>query len=75
MAKSQNSFIKNLKVKKRLEKKKEKEEKRKARKENNLKGGELDDMIAYVDEHGNISSKPPEPPQSDIKDKNKTMRK
>jgi S-adenosylmethionine hydrolase len=62
MGRSQNSFIKNQKVKKKLQKKKEKEEKKQERKENNLKGGELDDMIAYVDEFGNIVDEKPEPP-------------
>ena len=59
MARSQNSFIKKQKEKKRLMKKKEKEERKKERKENNAKGGELSDMIAYVDEFGNITSEPP----------------
>lgn len=59
MSKSQNSFIKSQKAKKKLLKKKEKEERRKERQENNNKGGSLSDMIAYVDENGNISSEPP----------------
>lgn len=62
MGRSQNSFIKNQKVKKKLQKKKEKEEKKQERKENNLKGGDLDDMIAYVDEFGNIVDEKPEEP-------------
>ncbi|MFT6856679.1 MAG: hypothetical protein ACJA0X_002661, partial [Cyclobacteriaceae bacterium] len=62
MGRSQNSFIKNQKVKKKLQKKKEKEEKKQERKENNLKGGALDDMIAYVDEFGNIVDEKPEEP-------------
>ena len=41
-------------------KKKEKEERRKERKENNAKGGDLSDMMAYLDENGNIISEPPE---------------
>ena len=41
-------------------KKKEKEERRKERKENNAKGGDLSDMMAYLDENGNIVSTPPE---------------
>ncbi|MEP2023750.1 MAG: cold-shock protein [Reichenbachiella sp.] len=61
MSKSQNSFIKNQKAKKKMLKKKEKEERRKERQENNNKGGELSDMMAYVDEFGNILSEPPEP--------------
>ena len=63
MGRSQNSFIKNQKEKKRLQKRKEKEEKKKERQENNAKGGDLSDMIAYVDEFGNIVDTPPEPPK------------
>ncbi|NQZ76573.1 MAG: cold-shock protein [Ekhidna sp.] len=62
MSRSQNSFIKNQKEKKRLQKRKEKEEKKKERQENNNKGGNLDDMIAYVDEFGNIVDTKPEEP-------------
>lgn len=43
---------------KRKKKKKEKAEKKLQRKMNS-KGGELEDMLAYVDEHGNITSVPP----------------
>ncbi|MFY0598639.1 MAG: cold-shock protein [Cyclobacteriaceae bacterium] len=60
MGRSQNSFIKKQKEKKRLQKKKEKEEKKKERQENNLKGGDLSDMIAYIDADGNIVSEKPE---------------
>ena len=60
MGRSQESFnkkeIRNRKEKKR----KEKEKKRFARKEIEKKGG-LDDMIAYVDADGNITSTPPDP--------------
>ena len=63
MARSQNSFIKNQKVKKRMQKRKDKEEKKKERQENNNKGGDLSDMIAYVDEFGNIVDTPPEEPK------------
>lgn len=59
MSKSQNSFIKNQKEKKRMMKKKEKEERKRERQENNNKGGDLSDMMAYVDEFGNILSEPP----------------
>jgi len=60
MAKSQNSFIKAQKEKKRAQKKKEKEEKKQERKENNAKGGELSDMMAYVNAYGNVVSGSPE---------------
>lgn len=64
MSRSQNSFIKNQKEKKRLQKRKEKEERKKERQENNAKGGDLSDMIAYVDEYGNIVDSPPEEPDT-----------
>ena len=60
MAKSQQSFNKSEKEKKRLKKRKDKLEKmneRKARKDD----GFVDDMIAYVDEDGNITDTPPDP--------------
>ena len=62
MARSQNFFNKREKEKKRLQKKKEKQEKMKERKANGTSGS-LDDMIAYVDEHGNITDTPPDPDQ------------
>lgn len=39
----------------------DKAEKMKDRKENAAKGKSLNDMLAYVDENGNISSTPPDP--------------
>ena len=68
MAKSQNSFIKAQKEKKRAQKKKEKEEKKQERRENNLKGGDLSEMMAYVDSYGNvISGSPGDLPADDKK--------
>jgi len=67
MARSQETFNKKEVRNKKEKKKKEKEKKRLARKEGEKKSG-LDDMIAYVDEHGNISSTPPDPTKKkDIK--------
>lgn len=60
MARSQNSFIKKQREKKKLMKRKLKEEKKKERQENSAKGGDLADMMAYVDEFGNITSESPE---------------
>ena len=60
MSSTQNRFIKQQKEKKKQQKKKEKEERKKERQENNAKGGDLSDMMAYVDEFGNISTEPPE---------------
>lgn len=52
--------IRNKKIKKR----REKEKRRLEKKENEKKSG-LDDMIAYVDENGNISSTPPDPDKNE----------
>ncbi|PCJ67152.1 MAG: DNA-binding protein [Bacteroidetes bacterium] len=60
MSKSQETYSKKEKEKKRQKKKKEKDEKRQERKANS-KGGKLDNMMAYIDEHGNISDTPPDP--------------
>lgn len=60
MARSQNTFNKREKEKKRLQKRKEKQEKMQERKAN-ATSGELKDMMAYVDENGNISDTPPDP--------------
>ncbi len=46
---------------KKQQERKQKEEKRQERKENAKKGKSLDDMMAYIDENGNISSTPPDP--------------
>lgn len=40
--------------------KKQKEEKKLERKENTTKGKSLNDMLAYVDEYGNLSDSPPD---------------
>ncbi|WP_316830846.1 cold shock domain-containing protein [Pedobacter aquatilis] len=61
MAKSQASYSKNENEKKRLQKQKEKQEKKAERQANAKKGLALEDMMAYVDENGNISSTPPDP--------------
>lgn len=59
MARSQNSFNKKEREKKKAQKRKLKAERREERK-NQEKTGELDDMIAYVDEYGNIVDAPPD---------------
>ncbi|MCC6371725.1 MAG: cold shock domain-containing protein [Bacteroidia bacterium] len=61
MAKSQETYSKKERENKRLKKRKEKEEKRLERKANNNKGKSFEDMIAYVDENGKLSSTPPDP--------------
>jgi cold shock CspA family protein len=61
MAKSTETFNKKEKEKKRLKKQQEKKEKQEERKANSSKGKSLEDMLAYVDENGNITSTPPDP--------------
>lgn len=56
-----DAWNKKERERKKQQNKKEKEEKRLERKENNNKGKSLDDMMAYLDEDGNISSTPPDP--------------
>ena len=46
---------------KKQQNKKIKEEKRLERKQNAKKGQSLDDMMAYLDENGNLTSTPPDP--------------
>ncbi|GHN02057.1 hypothetical protein WSM22_35460 [Cytophagales bacterium WSM2-2] len=58
MAKSNNAFIKKQKEQNRKKKQKEKMEKKLERKKNSP-GGDLENMMAYVDENGNITSTPP----------------
>ncbi len=61
MAKSQETFNKKELEKKRIQKRKEKEQRKEERKANAKEGGSWEDMMAYVDENGNISSAPPDP--------------
>lgn len=61
MSKNQNTFIKKQKAELKKRKQKEKLEKKLDRK-SQPKDGSLDNMIAYVDEFGNFSDTPPEPP-------------
>lgn len=61
MGKSQETFSKKEKEKKRLQKRKEKQEKKEMRKADSNKGKDLEDMMAYIDENGNITDTPPDP--------------
>lgn len=61
MAKSQQTFGKKEREKKRVKKRQEKLAKKEDRKSNNAKGTGLDNMIAYVDEYGRITDTPPDP--------------
>ena len=60
MARSQETFSKQEKEKKKQRKKEEKARKREERKAAK-ESGAMDDMIAYVDEFGNITDTPPDP--------------
>jgi cold shock CspA family protein len=60
MAKSQDTFNKKEKEKKRLKKRQDKNLKREDRKSNST-SGDLENMLAYVDENGNLTDTPPDP--------------
>ncbi|MCW3082400.1 cold shock domain-containing protein [Segetibacter sp.] len=66
MGKSQETFAKKEKEKKKLKQRQDKQEKMDERKANEKKGKSLDEMMAYIDENGNISSTPPDPKKKKI---------
>ena len=66
MAKSKETFNKKENEKKRLKQRQEKREKMEERKANTKKGKSLDEMMAYIDENGNLSSTPPDPRKKKI---------
>ncbi len=66
MAKSKDTFNKREKEKQRQQQKKQKREKMEERKANAGKAKSLDDMMAYIDENGNITSTPPDPAKKRI---------
>jgi Skp family chaperone for outer membrane proteins len=59
MAKSQATFMKKQLEKNRQKKKEEKEQRKQDRQQNSAGGG-LDNMMAYVNEFGEITDTPPE---------------
>ena len=61
MAKSKETFGKKEKEKKRLKQRQDKQQKMEERKAGAKKGKSLDEMMAYVDENGNLSATPPDP--------------
>ena len=61
MGRSTETFSKKEREKKKSIKLREKKEKAEDRKANSDKGKSLDDMMAYIDENGNITSTPPDP--------------
>jgi cold shock CspA family protein len=66
MAKSQETFNKNENRKKKEQKRKEKEQRKEERKANAKEGKSWEDMMAYVDENGNITSTPPDPMKKSV---------
>ncbi len=66
MGKSGETFNKKEKEKKRAKLKKDKAEKMEERKASAKKGKSLDEMMAYIDENGNISSTPPDPSKKKV---------
>ncbi|GGG27271.1 cold-shock protein [Hymenobacter glacieicola] len=61
MGRSQATFGKKENEKKRLKKRNDKAERKEERQANAKNGSNLDEMLAYVDEDGNITSTPPDP--------------
>ncbi len=59
MAKSQATFMKKQLEKNRLKKREEKEQ-RKQERQQNAGSGDLESMMAYVNEFGEITSTPPD---------------
>jgi cold shock CspA family protein len=55
------TWNKKEREKKKQQNKKEKEERKQERKEKAKDGNSLESMMAYLDENGNLSSKPPDP--------------
>jgi cold shock CspA family protein len=66
MAKSQETFGKKEKQKKKLKQRQDKAEKMEERKANAKKGKSLEEMMAYLDENGNLSSSPPDPKKKKV---------
>lgn len=60
------TFGKKEKQKKKLKQRQEKAEKMEERKANAKKGKSLDEMMAYLDENGNLTSTPPDPKMKKI---------
>ncbi|MBS1606632.1 MAG: cold shock domain-containing protein [Bacteroidetes bacterium] len=66
MARSNGMSNKREKEKQRQKEKQEKREKMEERKASQTKGKSLDEMMAYIDEDGNIVSTPPDPEKKKI---------
>ena len=68
MAKSQQSFNKNEKEKKRLKKREDKRKKMEARKAEIRENGKTENEFVYLDAYGNFTDTPPDPSQKIIVD-------
>jgi len=66
MGRSQETFSKKEREKKKIKERQDKAEKMEARKAKGKKGKSLEDMMAYLDENGNLTSKPPDPRQKKV---------
>jgi len=61
MGRSSETFNKKENERKKQKRRKDKAEKKEERKANSDKGKSLEDMMAYVDENGNLTTTPPDP--------------
>jgi cold shock CspA family protein len=66
MGKPIETFSKKEREKKKFKKQLDKKDKAEERKANSNKGKSLEDMMAYIDENGNITSSPPDPNKKKI---------
>ncbi len=66
MAKQRETSNKQETEKNKSKKRKEKEQRREERKANSKSGANWEDMLAYVDENGNIVSTPPDPTKKKV---------
>lgn len=68
MAKSKETYSKKEREKQRQKQKIEKLEKKQERRTSGQGNRSFDDMLAYVDENGNLSATPPEPGKKEVID-------
>jgi cold shock CspA family protein len=61
MSKSQETWNKKEREKKKQKERQDKQERKQERKGQAKEGKSFDDMLAYIDENGNLSSTPPDP--------------
>lgn len=66
MGRSQETYSKKENEKKKQQKRKEKQERKEERKANSNKGKSFEEMLAYVDENGQLTSTPPDPNKKKI---------